>query len=216
MNQSRQTGLLRLRHLQETTEAVAEDMQHERQRFQRLRDREPVKAVAAFNLFQTPEPIAELLVERLIDLVGELHRQTILEPSAGLGRLYRAVRAASHTARVTLVEQAPQCSEILFQETAGDEHARQIQADFLECTSARLGEFSAVLMNPPFKQGRDIKHIRHAWDLLPVGGALVALCYAGTRQHAAFHAWNWELLPSASFRAEGTRAEIALISRLKS
>lgn len=207
---SRSKGLLRLRHLQETTEAVGEEMDRERLRFDALRDGEPTRAVSAFNLFQTPESICD----RMVRAIGPLDGMRVLEPSAGLGRIYRAVRCLSDCG-VVLVEQAPQCAAELFRETVGDDACRLIQDDFLTCTADRLGGlFDVVLMNPPFKNGTDIKHVRHALSLLKPQGRLISLCYAGTKQTKAFRNhpdWEWTDLEPGSFRAEGTGANVAMI-----
>lgn len=208
-NPSRSTGLLRLRHLREVNEATAEEMQARRERFARLADPAAApRAVSAFNLFQTPEPLADRLA-RLIPLSGR-----VLEPSAGLGRLYRAIRCLSDCP-VTLVEQSPDCCRELFEETRGDDRAELIQADFLTCDAARLGGlFDAVIMNPPFKRGTDVKHIAHALTLLKPGGQLVALCAAGSKQQAFAESrgLTWELLPAKSFGKEGTSVSVAIVT----
>ena len=49
------------------------------------------------------------------------------------------------------------------------------QADFLEC-NGDLGTFDRIVMNPPFTNGDDIKHIMHALKMLKPGGRLVAIC----------------------------------------
>lgn len=211
MNDSHSRGLLRLRHLQEVTEAKGEEMDQERQRFDAMRTAGPTRAVAAFNLFQTPDAVADTMVTQL----GPLDALRILEPSAGLGRLYRAIRRRSALASITLVEIAPQCAAELYRETDSDDLARLVQADFLACDADRLGGlFDAVVMNPPFKMGTDIRHIDHARSLLKPGGVLVSLCYAGARQSARF-ADRWQLLPANSFKSEGTRAEVALVKLQK-
>ena len=62
---SRRTGILRLRHLQEVTEAHGEEMAARRERFARLADPSSApRAVSAFNLFQTPPELAERLAEK--------------------------------------------------------------------------------------------------------------------------------------------------------
>jgi 16S rRNA G1207 methylase RsmC len=86
--------------------------------------------------------------------------------------------------------------------------------DFLATTVQDLGgEFDAVIMNPPFKQGRDVKHILHALDMLKPGGRLVSLCYNGTKQNELLKpmACEWHELPANSFREEGTDASVALL-----
>ena len=201
MNDSRATGRLRLRHLQEVTEAKAEEMANERPRFERLAgDRSRV--VVAFNLFQTPAPLASRLVN-IARQGRDLGR--VLEPSAGLGRIYQAIRFVSD-ARVDLVEIAPQCAAELYAAIANDDAATLHQRDFL----THRGEYDTVIMNPPFKNGTDIKHIEHARTLLAPGGRLVSLCYAGTRQRAAYGD-RWEMLPAGSFRSEGTNADAAIV-----
>ena len=210
-------GRLRLLHLREELEAAEEEMEAEREAYAALRDREPVRAVSAFNLFQTPEPTAAMMAERLASLV-DVQTARILEPSAGLGRLYRAVRAIAPQSYITLVEIAPPCARELYVSTEGDQNCRLIQEDWLAVTPERVGLYGAVLMNPPFKNGRDLKHIGHAYEHLQPGGAIVALCYAGPRQRAEFenvNGWNWETLPARSFRTEGTGADVAMIWRVK-
>ena len=207
MRESQLTGRLRLRHLMEVTEAKAWEMVEERQRFHRLaRDESKTRVVAAFNLFQTPEPLAA----RVAQIAGDLAGRT-LEPSAGLGRLYRAIRARSGC-HITLVEQSAECCAELYREIAGDESARLVQGDFLACDAERLGLFDSIVMNPPFKMGRDIKHILHARTLLAQGARLVAICSAGPRQQAKLRAIasEWHELPEGTFKGEGTKVAAAI------
>ena len=72
-------------------------------------------------------------------------------------------------------------------------------------------------MNPPFKQGLDIKHIMHAYNQIAIKGMVVALCYDGVRQNRQLKPWadTWEVLPSGSFKKEGTNAGIALLTKRK-
>lgn len=205
LRDSQQTGRLRLRHLLEVTEAVGEEMEIERERFARLAERE-TRAVSAFNLFQTPPELAARLAG-MLPLTGR-----ILEPSAGLGRLYRAVRAVSDC-HVTLVEVSPQCAAELYRETAHDDAARLIQADFLECDADRLGgTFDGIIMNPPFQRGMDIRHIEHARRMLAPGGTLVALCADGPRQRRHFDGCDYTPLPPRSFASEGTSVAAAIVT----
>ena len=205
---------LRLLALRDQNDAVGQDMAIERHRFDALRDAEAPRAVSAHQLFQTPEPIAA----RLVSLCGDLTGRRILEPSAGLGRIYRALRARTD-APVTLVELSPQCMAELYRQTAHDDAVTLVQGDFLGCDADRLGGlFDVVVMNPPFERGVDIRHLFHSVSLLRPGGVVVGLCYAGTKQRKAFeHAddWTWELLPPGSFRQEGTTADVALVTHRK-
>ena len=204
LQESKKTGLLRLRHLMELTEASEEEMVDERDRIKRLKNREPVKAISSFNLFQTPLVIADLMADRLGDVQGK----RVLEPSAGLGRLVAAVDVAD--GEFILVEKSVACCEQLY-----GSGWKIIQDDFLECDADRLGGlFDACIMNPPFKMGRDVKHIEHAYGMLKTGGLLVGLCYDGVRQKKRLmpQVDTWELLPEGSFKSEGTGAGVVLIT----
>ncbi len=212
---SRRTGILRLRHLQEVTEAKAEEMAEASPRFARLADKtaSAPHVVVAFQLFQTPEPLAARLVELATEAGRELG--ATLEPSAGLGRLYRAIRAVAGDCPVVLVDVAPACCGELYRATAGDEAARLVTGDFLAMDAGRLGLFDTVVMNPPFRLGADVKHVRHALTLLKPGGRLVAIVAAGPKQRAAFQgggiAAKWIDLPAGSFKSEGTSVNAAIV-----
>lgn len=209
MSESRTRGILRLKHLRETTEAVAEDMGEERGRFDRLANDESRPAVvSAYNLFQTPEDLAELMASHVAT------RARILEPSAGLGRLYRAVRLCNPHAHITLVDESQDCCRELYRETNGDQAARLLTADFLSLTAQGLGEFDGIIMNPPFQRGTDIRHILHASRMLAHGGKLVALCADGPRQRKELIpvCSTWRQLPESTFKSEGTRVRAALLT----
>jgi 16S rRNA G1207 methylase RsmC len=111
------------------------------------------------------------------------------------------------------VDDSPECCGELYRETEKDDSARLIQADFLECNADRLGLFDSIVMNPPFKMGRDIKHIKHARTLLAPGGRLVAICANGPRQNEQLRplADSWEVLPAGSFKESYTNVSAAIM-----
>jgi hypothetical protein len=206
--QSQLTGRLRLRHLLEVTEAKGEEMEEAAPRFHRLaREDAAPRVVSSFCLFQTPEPIAA----RVAGMFQDFGRT--LEPSAGLGRLYNALRARCASCPVVLVEQSAECCGELYLATEGDALASLTQGDFLEQTPERLGLFQSILMNPPFKMGIDVKHVKHALTFLAPGGRLVSICANGPKQrkHLEPLASEWIVLPSGSFRSEGTGVETAIV-----
>lgn len=205
---SRADGILRLLHLREQTEAVGETMADRRGRFAALAD--PASAprvVTAFNLFQTPAALAARCAALLSGHVGP--ESVVLEPSAGLGRLYRAARDAGHTGPMVLVDISPDCCRELYGMTAGDNVTLK-QGDFL---TMRLGPFDGVLMNPPFANGADIKHIRHAAGMLKPGGRLVAICANGPRQREKLRpiAREWIDLEPGAFAESGTKVSAAIV-----
>ena len=56
---------------------------------------------------------------------------------------------------------------------------------------------------------------RHAFDMLRPGGLLVSLCFDGVKQNKNLKPWSdsWETLPVGTFKSEGTRAGVALITK---
>ncbi len=138
----------------------------------------------AAEAFFTPDPLADVLVDRLGSL-GPC--PSVLEPSAGEGALARAVLRKHPTARVACVE-------------ALDQHVAKLdslcltryQGDFLLLMPERLGMHEAVAQNPPFS--REIEHVRHAYTFLKPGGVLVAIMSTGIKfredkARKAFRLW---------------------------
>jgi len=208
------TGKLRLLHLRDQNDAAGEAMSRERDRFARIAGEEPTRAISSFNLFQTPEDIAADMAATLAGLIPAGGR--VLEPSAGLGRLCRSARRHG-LGPIVMVESSPECCAELYRQSEQTGY-RLVQADFLACDAGRLGGlFDGVIMNPPFKQGRDIKHIRHAFAMLKPGGVLISLCFNGVRQnkHLRPIVDTWQELPAGSFKAEGTAAGVALLTWTK-
>ena len=157
----------------------------------------------ANNQFFTPPPIAA----RMVELAGISADHRVLEPSAGSGNIIKAIGDKPYKVAVeidsVLVESLMRC---------GVSGLRIHEGDFLNC-NGNLGEFDRVVMNPPFQNGADIIHIRHALTMLKSGGRLVALCANGPRQHEALEpiTSTWEALPNNSFKEEGTSVSVAMI-----
>jgi hypothetical protein len=218
-------ALNRLRTLQAENESIGFEMLLEKGRFAALASRHEdgtaPRAVSSFNLFQTPQDIAERMASML-----PKDAQAILEPSAGLGRLYKAIRARNKQAHISLVDQSADCCRELYAVTEQDELTAIKQADFLSVEPAYEGNcglivkqlpyafYDAVIMNPPFKRGLDVKHILHALGFLKSGGLLVALCYNGVKKNRDLKPLcdTWEMLPKGSFKSEGTGAEVVLLT----
>lgn len=174
--------------------------------------RQGVKVVSADQLFPTPAAIAE----RMVELAGIEPGQRVLEPSAGTGRLLQALQGITTPADVVAIERSHELAQLLrCAGQAGDVRC----ADFLAVTPDQLGErFDAVLMNPPFADAADIKHIEHAVSFLKPGGVLVAICAGGPRQAARLEPLVdrlrgvWEPLPAGSFEESGTRVSTVMLS----
>jgi 16S rRNA G1207 methylase RsmC len=136
----------------------------------------------------------------------------VLEPSAGTGNLLHAIIDAEPTARICAVEINRALCDVLPSNLLADGEA--FCADFLVCTTEQLGRFDKVLMNPPFHNGADIAHIKHALHFLERDGRLVALCANGPRQQAELRplATTWEELPEGTFASQGTDVRAVLMT----
>lgn len=171
-----------------------------------------VKVVSAPQLFPTPTQLAT----RMVDIADIQPGDDVLEPSAGTGRILDALQPVSpQIGRLVAVELNHDLASGL-ERSYGivvDVH----QGDFLECSPDTLGRFDVILMNPPFANADDIKHIQHAMTFLKPGGRLVAVCANGPRQNDRLkpiieECGEWEDLPAGTFKSSGTGVNTALLT----
>jgi cyclopropane fatty-acyl-phospholipid synthase-like methyltransferase len=176
-----------------------------------------VRVVSAHQLFPTPPDVARQVVE----LAGIQPGHRILEPSAGTGRLLdAAIRAGlgfDCGVRVVAVEINRELAGALLDMRqrwlyANDTNFEVRCADFLSC-NGDLGVFDRIVMNPPFENGDDIRHIEHAHRMLKPGGRLASVCANGPRQRERFLpvADTWVDLPPGSFQQSGTTVNAAIV-----
>jgi 16S rRNA G1207 methylase RsmC len=94
------------------------------------------------------------------------------------------------------------------------EDGKAICQDFLTCTVEQLGRFREIFMNPPFHNGADVAHIKHALQFLECDSVLVAICANGPRQQAELRplATTWEELPEGTFADQGTGVRVVLLT----
>lgn len=163
--------------------------------------------------FPTPKNI----VDQMIELADIEPGMKVLEPSAGKGNIADALRQTG--ADVDVVEPAYALRQIL--EAKGH---NLVGTDFLEHT----GEYERIVMNPPFENGQDIDHVRHAYELLKPGGKLVAIMSEGSffrsdKKAVAFREWLDEVggisepLPEGAFKSSerptGVHTRIVVIEK---
>lgn len=156
------------------------------------------------QLFPTPPDLAA----RMVALAEIKPHHRVLEPSAGTGNLIRAI---GPTPDKVAIETDPRlCRQIR------ESGLHVIEADFLQFdppTADPASMFDRVVMNPPFQNGADIRHIKHAARFLRPGGRLVALCADGPRQREMLRplASQWHELPEGSFSEQGTGVRVAML-----
>ena len=166
---------------------------------------EVVNVQQTFQAFYTPPALADQVVETC----GMLFGSKVLEPSAGEGSLLKSLLA--HGMSISDLA-AVEINQKLIMALTGLA-ANVYCADFLEC-GEELGRFDAVVMNPPFTGGQDIKHIKHALKYVSLGGRLVSIVAGGPKQRAAFpesHKVTWIDLPEDSFKESGTGVNTAMV-----
>lgn len=191
---------------------VAEIWKKERELKATIKDNQSERELIqghSFDLFPTPPELAAEMVRRA--LIGEGDR--VLEPSAGTGRLAKA--AKERQAFVTCIEFNNSLISRL--RDIGDEVYCK---DFLEYTTA--ARVDAVIMNPPFSNGADIDHVRHAYKLLTEGNLIAIMSegsfYRSDKKSTAFRVWLDEIggyseqLPQNTFKQSGTSVNTRIVT----
>lgn len=177
----------------------------ERTEFDDIKDtlREGVKTVSAPQLFPTPNT----LIDKMLEYADVTPGHRVLEPSAGTGAILKKIPCVRPDGNISAVEiNQSLCDQL--RPYADD----VLCGDFLSFNGDLL-KFDKIIMNPPFHNGQDIKHIEHALTFLKPGGRLVALCANGPRQRDKLMpmADEWEDLPEGSFKNAGTMVNTALL-----
>lgn len=162
------------------------------------------------QFYETPGELASRMC-RIAD-VGRGAK--VLEPSAGLGAIASVAR--QYGGAVQCIELDPKMSSVL----AGNAFP-VTTCDFLVAAPTHL--FDAVVMNPPFRNGQDMAHVRHAYGFLADRGTLVAVMSAGMtfrsdRRATEFRDWldhvggEVEPLPVGTFKQSGTKVNTVLVT----
>lgn len=176
-----------------------------------------VDAKKSFELFETPEPLARRMVA-LACRDGD----RVLEPSAGHGRILKALCDMDLAGSVTGVELNDFNFGILRDRFSAFPGVSLVHADFPVWAKQEAPRFGSAVMNPPFSRNADIAHISWAWRLLAPGGRIAAICsehgfFAEDQQSCWFRDWlktnriTDEKLPDGAFRESGTGVSARLI-----
>lgn len=162
--------------------------------------------------FPTPRAVIEQMLDHADIPDGPCD---VLEPEGGSGAILDALRETAPDARLTTYERHNSLRDVLALKgyaLAG--------SDFMEAETGP--RFDRVLMNPPFENGQDIEHVRHAFAMLRPGGRLVSIMSPGPffrqdRKATEFRAWFDDLagekhdLPAGSFKESGTGTAAVLV-----
>ncbi len=111
-----------------------------------------------FELYPTPEAIAELMVDKLT----QKNYTRILEPSAGTGNLIKAISNKYPYCKIDAIEiDVDLCEKLKRNHT----NIHVFCDDWLSYND--LSYYDAIIMNPPFSNG--VKHLLKAWNFLNSG-----------------------------------------------
>lgn len=182
-----------------------------------------------FDAFYTPPDLAEKIV-----LAADIRpNHIVLEPSAGMGAL--TIPAARAGGEVVAYELRPltwaehglsplKINDALTVEAGhiGDGHVTlHMGTDFL--TVNRDPIYDRVVMNPPFSNQADMRHVLHAAKFVAAGGRLVAIMspaftFRESTRAVEFRAWLRRRrecaivdLPEGSFKPAGTAIRTVLL-----
>lgn len=172
---------------------------------------EILDAKQELGAFFTPADLADKMVRLARVGIG----MTLLEPSAGSGRIVDAANKAG--AEVFAIEVDAAMSTNL-----SGRGVRCICRDFLAVEPRAERSFQVVVMNPPFGRRQDVRHITHAAKFVRPGGRLVAVASAGaafrqdreTREFRALvdsHHGMITPLPAGTFKESGTGVNTVLV-----
>lgn len=139
--------------------------------------------------FYTPDDLAT----RMLEEVGHVPNERLLEPSAGKGAIAGPASTIFGWRYILAIDNDPKAIEALHLLSTYNAGLHVQQGDFLLCTPDAL--FDAVVMNPPFTGYQELEHVRHAWKFLKPGGCLVsvmttAMTFRTDRKYTDFHDWR--------------------------
>jgi type I restriction-modification system DNA methylase subunit len=171
-----------------------------------------------FQEFYTPEIVAAEIVE-LAKITPEM---IVLEPSAGEGAFVKEI--LRFTYKVFAVEINPRSVEILRKIPSIDPQF-VFEEDFLSYNLVDV-KFDKIIMNPPFTEDQDIKHITHAYQFLKSGGELFSIMSPGftfgsTKNRKGFkklvedHGEIVKEYPEGTFKDSGTNVRTVLVKLTK-
>ena len=123
-----------------------------------------IKVKKDIQLFETPESIADKLVE-----YAEIDNyQTILEPSAGRGRIIKSIQKVC-SCQIDYCE----INDVNRKYLDEIKNINFLEEDFLKLKTNK--KYTRILANPPFAKNQDIDHIMKMYELLSEKGILVSI-----------------------------------------
>ncbi len=174
------------------------------------------------GFFPTPDALARRMVT-LLELDSDMR---VLEPSAGAGHLVQALCDYARTChldnvRVRVIEINHTLAKLTCERFTGNSAVLVSQSDCLAfpCPERDHDAYDRVIMNPPFENGQDVRHVRHVYDLLKPGGRIVAIMgehafFSMDKTSRDFRDWlkmrgTSEQLPAGTFLSSDRATSVA-------
>jgi predicted RNA methylase len=165
----------------------------------------------AFQFFETPEALADELVAAADIRDG----MRVLEPSAGRGRIVRAIKKVAPDCTLFAIEIQPELCEHI--------HTQHLNINLFcnDFMQKAVADVDRVVMNPPFSRHQDTDHVTRAFSMLKPGGRLVSVV-SGSATHridkkgVAFAALvkqhgSYYDLPEGTFKESGTMVRAGVV-----
>lgn len=166
----------------------------------------------------TPAPVAVQLVR----FAGVEAGDKILEPSAGAGAIIDALLQQNLNLQISYCELNCYLLDALRAKYEGRPGVHFATRDLFDLAITGEARFHRVVMNPPFENGRDIEHVRKAYQSLRPGGMLAAIVSEGAfsradrkagefRNFLRTHDADTVSLPTDAFKTSGTRVQCRMV-----
>jgi protein-L-isoaspartate O-methyltransferase len=162
-----------------------------------------------------------VVVDRVIELADIEPGMSVLEPSAGIGRIASAAAEAGGTVLAIEIDK----TRVAKLEAVAEAYRGMsvIQTDFLTLDPLICEKYDRVTMNPPFAKQADIEHVLHALKFLKTDGRLVAVMSAGVTYRQDRKAVEFrrlveerggviERLPDNAFASSGTNVSTVIVT----
>lgn len=166
-----------------------------------------------FQFFPTPDSLANYLIE--LSNIEDCKTYEILEPSAWQWAIASKIQDIHN---LTCIELDPKNMEILKTKIIEGKN-EFLCLDFLDYDEKK---FDRIIMNPPFCNSQDAKHILHAYSLLKDGGTLVSVASSSiqTREGKVYDELRelpieWFEVNSGAFKESGTMVNTVILRIIK-
>ena len=122
-------------------------------------------------------PTNQSVIQKMLSLAQLQPHHRVLEPSAGVGDLAKAISLRQRSANAQLGVNKIDCFEVnsLLQKALRLQKFNLLGADFLASSPSPI--YDRIIANPPFSNNGVARHTQHAFKFLKPGGRLITLAH---------------------------------------